>query len=216
MTPPLQAAIVAGGLGTRLGNVPKALIPIAGEPLIAHQVRWLKGQGLEKISVCLGFQAEAIRAALPAGIDLRVEKTARGTAGCIKDLAPASDTVVVYGDIFADADLRPLIDFHLKHPDALATLALIETDHPHDSDLAEVVDGRIVKIYRGGPGNLALAAVWVVSPRILELIPADRPSDFGRDVFPLALAKGLPIYGFTVKGTLADLGTPERLARFTA
>jgi NDP-sugar pyrophosphorylase family protein len=45
-------------------------------------------------------------------------------------------------------------------------------------------------------------------------VPADRPSDFGRDVFPEALARGEILRGFTTRDTVVDLGTPERLEVF--
>ena len=48
----------------------------------------------------------------------------------------------------------------------------------------------------------------------MELVPADRPSDFGRDIFPQALARGERLAAFATTDLIADLGTPERLAAF--
>ena len=62
--------------------------------------------------------------------------------------------------------------------------------------------------------NLACAAVWIVRPDLLKEVPSDKPSDFGRDIFPEALAQGLPLAGFKTADLVADLGTPERLAAF--
>ncbi|MFA6002682.1 MAG: hypothetical protein WC881_01295, partial [Elusimicrobiota bacterium] len=50
--------------------------------------------------------------------------------------------------------------------------------------------------------------------RLMAGVPADRPSDFGRDVFPEALARGEILRGFTTRDTVVDLGTPERLEVF--
>ena len=63
---------------------------------------------------------------------------------------------------------------------------------------------------------MALAAVWAVRGPLLDLVPRDRPSDFGRDIFPEALRRGLELGAYRTGETLADLGTPERLARAEA
>lgn len=224
----MQAAIVAGGLGTRMGQSParppKPMIPVGGKPLLEHQLLWLKGQGFKTVTLCLGYKAETISAYFGDGarwgVSLRyqVEAAPRGTAGCIKDLAPEGDVLVVYGDLFPELDLAPFLAFHAGRPEAAASLVLLETDHPLDSDLARMDGERVAAIYRAEAGkpydNLALAAVWAVRPALLPLIPAQRPSDFGRDIFPKALAQGLPVYGCPLRGALADLGTPERLAAF--
>ena len=102
---------------------------------------------------------------------------------------------------------------------AAATLVLAETDHPYDSDLVRVEGDRITGFCRAKPGApcepLAAAAVWIVTGRLMDLVPADKPSDFGRDIFPAALEKGLPLGGFVTKQLIADLGTPERFEAFS-
>ena len=61
----LPAAILAGGLATRLRplteTIPKALIEIAGEPFIAHQLRLLRDRGIERVVLCVGFLGKMIR-----------------------------------------------------------------------------------------------------------------------------------------------------------
>ncbi len=221
----MQAAIVAGGLGTRMGaataNMPKPMLPVRGKPLLEHQLIWLKSQGFSDVVLCLGYKAEAVKGFFGDGkkwglkLDYSIEEKPRGTAGCIADLKAKGDLLVVYGDLYPEMELRPLLDFHASRIGD-ATLVLLKTDHPQDSDLAELDGDAIKRIYRGGPGDLALAAVWIVRPALSELIPGDKPSDFGRDVFPAALARGRKLLGCVMQGVLADLGTPERLARFEA
>lgn len=222
----MLAAIVAGGLGTRMGaataNMPKPMLPVRGKPLLEHQLVWLKSQGFSEVVLCLGYKAEAVSEYFGDGkkwgVNLRysIEEKPRGTAGCIADLKAKDDVLVVYGDLYPQLELKPLLEFHAGHPEGEATLVLLRTDHPQDSDLAELDGARIKSIYRGGPGDLALAAVWIVKSSLADLIPGEKPSDFGRDVFPSALARGRSLLGCVMKGVLADLGTPERLARFEA
>ena len=93
-----------------------------------------------------------------------------------------------------------------------------ESDHPLDSDLARTDGDRITGFYRAKPGesyeNLACAALWVVRPSLLESIPADRPTDFGKDIFPRALAAGQKLMAYRTAEPVFDVGTPERVAAF--
>ena len=70
-------AILAGGLATRLRPVtektPKALLNVAGEPFLVHQVRLLHSHGLRKIVLCVGYLGEMIKAKLGDGSNLGVQ-----------------------------------------------------------------------------------------------------------------------------------------------
>ncbi|HBH82484.1 MAG TPA: D,D-heptose 1,7-bisphosphate phosphatase, partial [Bacteroidales bacterium] len=78
--------------------------------------------------------------------------------------------------------------------DSIATIIVHPNDHPYDSDLVEIDDENIVTAFHSKPHNtnryyrnLVNAAVYILSPEIFEYIPQDRPSDFGKDIFPLLL-----------------------------
>lgn len=225
----IEAVIVAGGRGERLrpatDALPKPMLAVEGRPLLEHQLEWLKASGLSQAHLCLGYKAEAVSSYFGDGsrfglrLSYHVESSPRGTAGCVKDIAAGlkGDALIVYGDLFVAMALKPLLDFHRRHA-AQATLVACHTDHPRDSDLMEVEEGRIRRFYRAEPGKpcgtLACAAVWVVRPALFDLIPDDRPSDFGRDVFPAALAQGRDLRAYVTGELLADLGTPERIEAF--
>ncbi|MBI5211553.1 MAG: nucleotidyltransferase family protein [Elusimicrobia bacterium] len=246
----IPAAIVAGGRGERMrpetDACPKPMLPIAGKPLLEHQLEWLKRWGVSEAFLCLGYKAEVVSDHFGDGgrwgMKLRysVEKSPRGTAGCVRDLGDwgGEDLLVVYGDLFVAMDCRKLVEAH-RASRAAATLVVWDTDHPHDSDLVRTEGaveaggrasaaplgrasategGRITGFYRerkGEPcGTLALAAIWVVRRPLMDLVPADAPSDFGRDIFPMALERGLRLEAYATRETVEDVGTPERRARF--
>ena len=54
----MQAVILAGGLGTRLGAitraVPKPMVPVAGRPYLEHQLRELARQGIADVVLLTG------------------------------------------------------------------------------------------------------------------------------------------------------------------
>ena len=225
----MQAAILAGGQGTRMRPVtrePKALLPLGGRPLLAHQLDWLAALGFKDVFLCLGYGAERIKEVFgdgsAYGIKLRysIEKEPRGTAGAAADLKPEQDLLVLYGDLAVSFDGRGLIAAH-EGKKAAATLLLRPTDHPEDSDLAELDGGGSIRWLgrlSGAPEpkgeRLGCCAVWIVSARLLKRVPADRPSDFVKDLFRQALADGLPLCGHRIDGGVNDIGTPARYERF--
>jgi NDP-sugar pyrophosphorylase family protein len=225
----IPALIVAGGRGVRMGaataDLPKPMLPLAGKPILEHQLERLKAAGYREAHLCLGFKAQAVKDYFGDGsrwgmsLHYHVEDAPRGTAGCVADLRArlGEDLLVVYGDLLLDMDLGRFLAWHAERPAAAASLVLIHSDHPLDSDLARLDGERLAGFYRaraGEPhGDLALAAVWAVRGPALDLVPADKPADFGRDVFPEALRRGLDLRAYVTDETLADLGTPERFAR---
>ena len=65
----MRAAIVAGGLGTRAagmtgGRLPKALLPVAGVPIIIRQMRVLRREGVNQLAVLAGFLGDQLRPAI--------------------------------------------------------------------------------------------------------------------------------------------------------
>ena len=224
-----QAVILCGGLGTRLGDlvadVPKPMVEVGGKPLLVHSLTRLREAGITDVVLAAGYKADVIRRYFethPQGLSIRVfdEPRPLGTAGCVRDLLPhlADRFLVVYGDVFIDFDLREILGAARDH-EAMATLLVRESDHPWDSDLV-VVDGRrVTGFIRAGdardyPRNLANAAMYVVDRRVVELMPTGEKLDWVKDVFPAAMAAGLPleVHEFSGTGFLKDMGTPQRLA----
>jgi len=113
----LHAAILAGGLATRLrpltSTIPKALIPINGEPFLAHQLRLLKRAGFKKVVLCLGHLGEQICDFVRRGksFGLEVEYSfdgpqLLGTGGAIRRALPMLGEAffVLYGDSYLPCD----------------------------------------------------------------------------------------------------------------
>src|SRR6187551_2443025 len=91
----MQAVILAGGLGTRLGartrDLPKALLPIAGRPFLAWLVEALVRSGYRQLVLCIGHHGEQIMDYLGTGADFGLDVTYSkdgerllGTGGAIR------------------------------------------------------------------------------------------------------------------------------------
>lgn len=228
----IQAVILAGGKGTRLagrlGGLPKAMIDVAGMPLLERQIRHLVEFGVTDIMLLVNHGAEHIADFVAAlgGSDLRIrlvdDGQPRGTAGAVlAALEQLSDRfIVIYGDTLINVDLRALLAAHTRAR-ADATLLLHPNDHPQDSDIVEVDDEGWVRRFHPYPHpvgqylpNLVNAALYVIEKRALAPYRhAPIPSDFGRNLFPSMLDAGAKILGRSSFEYIKDIGTPKRVAR---
>src|SRR5207244_5048114 len=88
-------AILAGGLATRLrpatAKTPKALLSVAGEPFLVHQLRLLHSEGFRKIVLCVGYLGEMMKANIGDGQRLGLQinysldgPTLLSTGGAVK------------------------------------------------------------------------------------------------------------------------------------
>jgi NDP-sugar pyrophosphorylase family protein len=114
-------AILTGGLATRLmpltEKIPKALVPVAGRPFLAHQLELLARQDFRHIVLCVGHLGEQIEAAFGDGRDHGVKleyshdgSRPVGTAAALRQALPKLGEVflVLYGDSYLDIDYRPV------------------------------------------------------------------------------------------------------------
>ena len=119
--PPL--ALLAGGFGTRLGSltarVPKSLLPVAGEPFVAHQLRLLAAQGICNIVICCGHLGEKIESFVGDGRQFGCSArysydgpAPLGTGGAIRKALPllGSQFWVMYGDSYLTAPFAPVLN----------------------------------------------------------------------------------------------------------
>lgn len=230
MPPTIRKAVVlAAGAGTRLRPLtltrPKALVEIAGVPLLEHVLALLARHHVGQVAINLHYLPEAITAFAGDGAAWGVratylrERRLLGSGGTLKALGAWLDApfFLLYGDVLTDVDLTALAEEHARRGAALTCL-LHRVADPWTKGVAELApDGRIRRFVekpaRGTePGDLVAAGVYVVSPAVVAAAPATVPCDFGADVVPAALAAGLPIYGSTAgKPYICDIGTPQAL-----
>lgn len=199
-------------------------MPVGGQPVLDYILTTLTRAGITDVILAAGHLGSAIAEYYqthrhPCTIRVVIEDRPRGTAGALNFIRDKLDEhfVLVYGDVFTDFDIAPMLQEHMRHR-PMATLLVRESDHPWDSDLIDLQDaGRVVGFIRErAPGrfykNVANAAVYVLSRQVLDFIPLDGPSDFGGNVFPAALAAGamMRAHRLAPNGMVKDMGTPKR------
>jgi D,D-heptose 1,7-bisphosphate phosphatase len=226
----MQAVILAGGRGTRLGDIsggiPKPMLSIGDKPLLHHQVELLVKYGIRDIIILVNYLKDPIMQYFGKGsyFDARIrfyeESVPLGTVGGIKAVESwlTGDFLVLYGDVMINMDLARLIAFHqLKY--SRCTLVLHPNDHPADSDLVEInSSGRVVAFHakphdpHASYHNLVNAGAYILTPAIFPFLEPGVKADFGRDIFP-RIFNSLPMFGYRTTEYLKDMGTPDRLEK---
>lgn len=221
----LPVAILAGGLATRLSAVlngaPKSMVPVAGEPFIAHQLRWLRGQGVRRVVLCLGhlggtiadYVGDGSRFELDVGYSFDGERLL-GTGGALRRaLAMLGDAFfVLYGDSYLDVVFET-VQRAFEQADAPALMTVYCNEGRWDRSNVVFDCGRILRYQKGvddprmryidyGLGVLSAAAL------------AGRTH---ADAFDLAEVYGLlaaegRLAGYEVTRRFYEVGTPEGLA----
>ncbi|HEY8030187.1 MAG TPA: sugar phosphate nucleotidyltransferase [Gaiellaceae bacterium] len=231
----MKAVVMAGGEGTRLrpltSNQPKPLVPIVGKPCMEHIIELLKRHGFEDVIVTVAFLPQAIRSYFGTGetigVDLgySVEESPAGTAGSVRLAAGRLDDtfLVISGDALCDVDLGRLVDFH-REKQASVTIGLKSVDNPLEFGIVVTdEDGRVERFLEKPSWGQVFSdtintGIYVLEPEVLKHIPADRPFDFSKELFPLLLEMGRPIYGCVLDGYWQDIGNLDqyRQANFDA
>lgn len=161
----LPIAILAGGLATRLRPLttmlPKALVPICGEPFIAHQLRLLSSQGLEDVVICAGFLGGQIKDFVADGRDfgVRVEYSwdgdaPAGTAGALIRALPllGSMFLVIYGDSYLPCDYKAVETAFLRSGKQ-GLMTVFRNEGRWDTSNVEFDDGRILAYDKRCPSD---------------------------------------------------------------
>jgi len=231
----VKAVVIAGGEGTRLrpltSNQPKPMVPIVGKPCMEHILDLLRRHDMHEVVVTLAFMPQAIRTyfgdgtTLEMDVDYSVEEQPLGTAGSVRLARERLDDtfLVISGDALCDVDLTGLVAAH-REKGAAVTIALKSVDNPLEFGIVVTdEDGRVERFLEKPSWGQVFSdtintGIYVLEPEVLRHIPTDRPYDFSKELFPLLLEMGRPIYGHVLDGYWQDIGNLEqfRQANFDA
>jgi len=221
----LPVAILCGGKGTRIAHVargvPKSLIPLAGEPFLAHQLRWLRSEGAIDVVLLTGQNGDAIRACAgdgrSFGLTIRYSEDGpqqRGTAGAVRNAIPllGDRFLTVYGDALPQVRLDE-VAAALTPPFEGVMTVFRNQDQGHPSNAA--IDGERVAAYDKGaaPGTMTHMDYGVNAFRAETFagVPQDRPSDLS-EVHRAMVARGT-LRAFSVSERWYEIGSPDGLAQ---
>src|SRR6201982_779765 len=154
-----------------------------------------------------------------------VEESPLGTAGSVRHAARQLDEtfLVISGDALCDVDLSELVAFH-RDRGAAVTIGLKAVDNPLEFGIVVTdEEGRVERFLEKPSWGQVFSdtintGIYVLGPEVLKHVPTDRPYDFSKELFPLLLEMGRPIYGYVCEGYWQDIGNLDqyRQANFDA
>lgn len=232
---PERAMLLAAGRGTRLSpytdTVPKCMTIVDGKPTLEHAIRHLTSHGVKEVVINLHHLPDLVVDHFGDGsrfgvrIKWSLETTLLGTAGGVKQVRDRFPErfLVWYGDNISNVRLDKMAGLHVEHG-ADVTLALFYREKVGSSGIVGIDStGRVHRfLEKPAPdeafSHLVNAGIYVVEPTVLDLVPSDAPSDFGRDVFPTLLEAGRRLAGYRMGPDeyLQWIDSPEDLARATS
>lgn len=223
---PIDAAVLAGGLGTRLQGVlvdrPKVLAPVGGRPFLDWLLEWLTREGARRAVLCLGHRADAVRRHLDRkefpGLEvvLSVEPRPLGTAGAVgfaRQWLETDPVVVLNGDTMTAVDLAAFAAEH-RQSGAAVSVACVRVPDPGRYGRVEIDgEGRVLSFREKAP---AASPGWINGGvYMFGRVMLDRLAVLPSGSLELDVLARMPtgsIHAFRTEGGFLDIGTPQSLA----
>lgn len=182
--------IMAGGLGSRLGslteNTPKPLLKVGGKPILETILTSCIEQGYRNFYFSVNYRSEMIKNYFGNGenwgveISYLEENKRLGTAGALNllnNIDPETPLIVMNGDVLTKVDLNCLARYH-KEKDSSATMCVKEFDFQVPYGVVNIKDTQIISLDEKPVHKfLVSAGIYMLSPKVLELIPRDEYFD---------------------------------------
>ena len=188
----MKGIILHGGHGTRLRPLthtgPKQLLPIANKPMSQFCLETIVETGIRDIAIIIGdVGSDKVREYYGDGKKFGVKITyieqdePRGIAHAIrlcKEFINNEKFLVFLGDNIIQKSIKDVVG-KFQNSDFDATVLLCEVDEPSRFGIADVENTRILKITEkpeNPRSNLAVTGIYLLTPKIFEIIDDLKPS----------------------------------------
>src|SRR3989338_139198 len=232
-----KVVIVAGGLATRMRPVtedmPKCMLDVNGKPLVQHQMEFFRKNGFYNFILCIMHIGEKVESFFKDGSDFGVkieyshEDRLFGTAGAVKLVEGiAGDTCIVfYGDNLTSMNFDSLLEFHRARESDFTVVSQQIPKGKITSSLLTLGDTGKITLFIEKPEESAFETsnalyynrgIYVMNKNIFSLIPKNAKYDFGHDLIPDLVKRGLNIYAYVTDEFFHEFGRPENYRKFLA
>ena len=225
----MKGVVLHGGAGTRLRPLthtgPKQLIPIANKPMSLYAIEALREAGVTDIAIILGTIApEKVQEYYGEGEKFGVKITyinqgePKGIAHAVKltEYFVGDEPFVVYlADNILKGGIQEMVE-DFEESQAAAEIALCHVRNPQSFGIADLKDGKIVRLVekpKDPLSDLALVGIYLFRKQIFDAIRRLQPSWRNEleitDAIQTLLDDGLEVRHRLVKGWWKDTGLPE-------
>ena len=220
----LTVAILAGGLATRLRpvteTVPKSLLEVNGEPFVAHQLRLLRGKGIKRVVLCVGYLGTLVQRVIGDGtafglqIDYSFDGPALlGTAGAIRNALPklGESFFVMYGDSYLPCDYAAIAR-SFEASAMLGLMTVFRNEGKWDTSNVEFDGGKILaysKTDRTPRMHYIDYGLGVFRSEVFADVPEGKPYDLAQ-LYKNLLGRN-QLAAYEVKDRFYEIGSPHGL-----
>lgn len=223
----MQAAILAGGLATRLRplteSIPKSMVEIFGKPFLEYQLDFLKRNGVKDIVLCIGYLGEIIenyfRDGKQFGVDIRYSREKEkllGTAGALKNAEDLlqNEFFVMYGDSYLFLDFNAIMSYFKKF-DKLSLMVVYRNRDRYGPSNVAVENGYVKEYSKHWKTEEMIFidyGVSVLRKKALELIPKGWEYSL-EDLFPRLIGQREILY-YEIYDRFYEIGNFQGLREF--
>ncbi|HEV3033665.1 MAG TPA: NTP transferase domain-containing protein [Solirubrobacteraceae bacterium] len=223
--PPI--CILAGGLGTRLGErvrqTPKPLLEVAGEPFLLHQLRLLARHGAREVVLCIGYRGEQIESQIGRDrFGIRIQYSfdtpeLDGTLGAIRRALPllGARFLVLYGDTYLRLDYAE-VDRVWCESGLPAMMSVLRNEGRWDTSNVCYAGERVLSYDKRAPTpdmqwiDYGLGGLTADALSAVDAAEGELAALYGR------LAEEGRLFGYEASERFYEIGTPSGLAEADA
>lgn len=221
----MEAIILAGGFGTRLGeltkHVPKPMLEVAGRPFITHLLDRLANCGCDHAVLSVGYLADRFVQAFGDNyrglrLDYALEDHPLGTGGAMINslrFCSAADVLILNGDTYVDVDYQAMLEEHLSGREAV-TVGVCAAGDTSRYGTVRIDDGKITAFLEKGctEAGWINAGIYIVNVAAIRTFRFSSAFSMERDLIEKHL-NDLHPKAFELEGRFIDIGVPEDYAR---
>lgn len=218
-----QCVILAGGLGTRLGNLtkqrPKPLLSVGDRPFLSYLVHEAVRFGFKRILLLAGYLSDHIEdfvretvQQLPVGVSITViaEPEPMGTGGALRFALPHLEEqfLLLNGDSWFCFNWLDLAAVGNSTANWDAVLSLRSLEDTGRYGVVRLHEQKVVEFHERGDGEPGYvnAGVYLIRRSYVETFP-DKAS-LEKDLLPVQAAAG-KVLGVPTHGFFIDIGVPN-------
>lgn len=219
----IDVLILCGGLGKRLrseiGESQKVMAKIADQPFLDILLKDLSRQGFKRVILCTGYQAHLILEYYRTNdfglqIEFSQENKPLGTGGAVKlarEMVGSNPFLVLNGDVYNVIDYQKFLKFYNSQKARVSIVVSAMEDNRDFGTITLDEQKRVTnfqeKIKSDGT-KYVNAGIYCFQKNIFQLMPDQEKFSLELDFFPKITGDGF--YGFVIKDSFLDIGTPER------
>jgi NDP-sugar pyrophosphorylase family protein len=223
----MKIAILAGGLGTRLGSLtkdtPKSMVEICGKPFLEYQLELLKKQNLKEIVLCVGHLKDKIESYFGDGsrfgvrIEYGEEEEPLGTAGALRNAGNllGDDFLVLNGDSYLAIDYGEVSEEY-RLGNKLGLMVVYRNNNRYDKSNVMIADGLVTNYDRSGRAEDMTYIDYglsVLNKKALEFVPQGKFLQL--DEVYRELVRRRQLTAFETQVRFYEVGSVQGLEDFT-